>query len=116
MGFMDKISGGGILRKITGVTDQANATRANAQAQLDATAQAAKDQQAALQANAKAAADSQAQIAARSKVEDKVSQAAATPLGTADVQLDADQADSVTATAQKRKVAFGRNYSGGVQI
>lgn len=107
---------GGFIRKITGVADQVNATKDNTAAQVKATEDAAAAQSAALQASAKAAADSQASIASRASAEDKASTAAATPLGQADVQLSADQTDSVTATANRRKVAFGRNYTGGAQI
>ena len=107
---------GGFIRKITGVADQVNATKDNTKAQVKATEDAAAAQSAALQQSAKSAADAQAQVAARSVAEDKASTSAATPLGQADVQLSADQADSVTATSQRRKVAFGRNYSGGVKI
>jgi hypothetical protein len=107
---------GGFVRKITGATAEVNATNANTQAQIDATKQAAQDQQAALAASAQAASQGQAQLAARSTAEDKAQQSASTPLGAADVQLDADQTDSVTATSNKRKAQFGQNYSSGVQI
>ena len=106
----------GFVRKITGVQDQTDATNRNADAQAAATAEAAKSQQAALAASAKASADSQAQIAARSAVEQKAKDAASAPLAAADVQLDANAPDSVTATRAKRKASFGRNYSGGVSI
>lgn len=106
----------GFVRKITGVQDQTDATNRNADAQAAATAEAAKSQQAALAASAKASADSQAQLAARSVAEQKAKDAASTPLAAADVQLDANAPDSVTATRAKRKASFGRNYSGGVSI
>lgn len=106
----------GFVRKITGAQGQIDATNANTKATEDATTQAAQDQQAALAASAQAASQGQASLAARSAAEDKAQQAASTPLGQADVQLDADQSDSVTATSGKRKAQFGRNYSGGVQI
>lgn len=106
----------GYVRKITGVDAQAKATMANAEAQAQATQQASRDQQAQLAATARAAADQQSQIAARSAVEDQAAMAASKPLGTADVQLDADAAESVSASRSRRKASFGRNYSGGVSI
>lgn len=106
----------GFVRKITGVQDQVDATNANAAAQERATTEAARAQQAALAASATAAADSQSQLAARSAAEAKAKDAASSPLATADVQLDANAPDSVTATRAKRKAAYGRNYSGGVSI
>jgi predicted metalloprotease len=106
----------GYVRKITGVQKQIEATQANAAAQERATLQAAKDQQAALAASAKAAADQQSQLAARSAVEATAAAAASAPLASADVQLEQDSPDSVTATRAKRKAAFGRNYGGGVSI
>lgn len=106
----------GFIRKITGVQDQIDATNRNADEQAAATEQAAKAQQAALAASAKAAADSQAQMAARSAAEEKAKDVASAPLAAADVQLDANAPDSVTATRAKRKASYGRNYSGGVSI
>lgn len=106
----------GFVRKITGVQAQIDATNANAAAQEDATKQAAARQQAELMASAKAAADQQAQMAARMAVEQKASDLASAPLESADVQLDQNSPDSVTATRAKRKAAFGRNYSAGVSI
>lgn len=81
--------------------------------QVAATEQAAKDQANALQASAKAAADQQAMLANRNAAEQKASDAASVPLQTADVQLDENSPDSVTATRSKRRAAFGRNYTGG---
>lgn len=114
--YLQESDMGGFVRKITGATAEVNATNANTAAQEDATKQAAQDQQAALAASAQAASQGQAQLAARSAAEDKAQQSASTPLGAADVQLDADQTDSVTATSNKRKAQFGQNYSSGVQI
>lgn len=107
---------GGFVRKITGATAEVNATNANTAAQVAATTQAANAQQSALAASAQAASQGQAQLAARSAAEDKAQQAASTPLGQADVQLGADQTDSVTSTTNRRKAQFGQNYGGGVQI
>lgn len=106
----------GFLRKITGVQGQIDATNANAAAQVAATKQAAQDQQRQLAASAKASADAQSQLAARAAVEARASDAASAPLGTADVQLDENSPDSVSATRTKRKASYGRNYSGGVSI
>lgn len=106
----------GFVRKVTGVQDQIDATNANADAQKQATLQAAKDQQAALAASATASAQQQSQLAARSAAADKASQIASQPLADADVSLDQNSPDSVTATRAKRKASFGQNYSGGVSI
>ena len=106
----------GFVRKVTGIQGQIDAANRNADAQLAATSEAAKNQASQLQASAKAAADQQAMLAARSAAEDKAGQSAATPLQTADVQLDENSPDSVTATRAKRRASFGRNYSGGVSI
>lgn len=107
----------GFIRKISGVQAQIDATNKNAAAQEDATRQAASQQQQALMDSARAAADQQANAAARMAVERKASDIASAPLESADVQLDQNSPDSVTATRAKRKAAFGRNYaSSGVSI
>lgn len=107
----------GFIRKITGVQGQIDATNANAKAQEDATREAARMQQQSLMESARAAADSQAQQAARMAVEQKAADVAGAPLESADVQLDQNSPDSVTATRSKRRAAFGRNYaSSGVSI
>lgn len=107
----------GFVRKITGVQAQIDATNHNADVAEKATREAAAAAQAELMQTAKAAADQQAQMAARSAVEQKASEVASAPLESADVQLDQNSPDSVTATRAKRKAAFGRNYaSGGVSI
>lgn len=96
---------------------QIDATNANADAQIAATKQSASDQQQALMQSAQAAADQQSQMAARQAVEQKAADVASQPLESADVQLDQNSPDSVTATRNKRKASFGRNYTGtGVQI
>lgn len=106
----------GFLRKITGAQAQVDAARDNANAQKEAAAQAARAQQQALAAAAKSAAQQQAQMAARSAAEQKAMDSASTPLGDADVQLDDTPGESSTAARARRKVAYGRNYSGGVGI
>lgn len=106
----------GKVRKITGVQGQIDAANRNADAQNAATKAAADAQAAALVASAKAAADAQRNAAARLAVEDKASDAASQPLGTADVQLDEDATTSVSARRNQRKAAFGKNYSTGVSI
>lgn len=106
----------GFVRKVMGVQGQIDATKDNANAQIAATQQAANAQQQNLMQNAKAAADQQAMLSARMAVESKVSDQLSQPIGTAEVQIDGDSTDSVTATRRKAKAAFGREYSSGVQI
>lgn len=107
----------GFVRKVTGVQGQIDAANKNASAQEAATKAAAAAAQQQLMQSAKSAAEQQAQMAARSAAEDKASDAVAKPLDNADVQLDENSPDSVTATRNKRRASFGRNYSsGGVSI
>jgi hypothetical protein len=70
----------------------------------------------ALQDSARAAANAQSLQAARLAVESKVSDMASIPMGEADVQLQADEPNTAAAARRKSRVAFGKNYSGGVQI
>ena len=106
----------GFVRKITGVQSQIDATEQNAAAQENATKQAAAAQTQTLMQNAPATAAQQGQLAARSAAEAKASAAVSQPLDSADVQLQADSPDSAAASRNKRRAAFGRNYSTGVSI
>lgn len=104
------------MRKVTGVQKQTDATNRNAAAMEADTKQASMANQAALSASAKASADQQSMLSARSAAEAKATAAVSAPLGSADVQLDEDSADSVSATRNKRKASFGRSYTSGVSI
>jgi hypothetical protein len=106
----------GFLRKQSGVQDQIDQAGRNAAAQEANTKQAAAAQQQALMASAKQAADQQSQLAARDAAAGKASDAAATPLASADVQLQGDSSESATASRNRKRVAFGRNYSTGVSV
>lgn len=106
----------GFVRKITGVQAQIDSTNANAAAQAEATKSAADSQQAALMQSAQASATQQAQLSARSAAEAKASTAVSAPLGKADVQLDTNPTESVSASRNRKRASFGRNYSTGVSI
>ena len=106
----------GFIRKITGVQAQIDAANQNADAQENATRQAAQAQTQALMDNARAAAEQQAQVAARSAAESKAQVAVSAPLQTADVQLQQDPTMSSAQVRNKRLASFGRNYSTGVSI
>lgn len=106
----------GTVRKFTGVDKQVEATNRNAAAQEAALKASTDAQVQQAQDAARAAADAQSQQAARMAAEDKASTAAAAPLETAEVQLDAPTAESATASKATRRARYGRGYSGGVQI
>lgn len=113
MGFIKKN-----VRKLTGVSDQAEAIEANTAAQERATREASSRQTAQLQAAAKAAADQQSMLAARETATQAAADLASTPLGEAEVQLDANPTESAAGQRRTKRAAFGRGYtsSAGVSI
>lgn len=106
----------GFVRKITGQQKQIDAANRNADAQVKATEQAARDQQAAAAAAAIAAANAQRAAAERDRVTRAASDAASTPMGTADVALDAPESESAGITRKRTRAQFGKSYGSGVSI
>lgn len=105
-----------VVKKVTGVQDQINATNANANAQISATKQATEASQASLAAAAQSAAQQTAATAARTAAEQQASDIASTAVQTSDVQLDPNNASSSASEADVKRAKFGRNYSGGASI
>lgn len=106
----------GFIRKITGVQAQIDSANRNADIQEQGIRESAAAQQRELQQSAKAAADQQSMLAARNAAEAKAADAAALPLGVAEVQLAKDTGQSATAARRTRRAKYGTGYSTGVSI
>ena len=105
-----------VVKKVTGVQDQINATNANSQAQVDATKQATEASQASLAAAAQASAQQTAATAARTAAEQQASDIASTAVQTSNVQLDPNANGSSAGQDEVKRAKFGRAYTGGVSI
>lgn len=106
----------GFLKRITGVAsiERANqqnaaAVTAAAKATSEASANASIDQ-------ARTIAEQQAQQTARDAAIARAKELSATPMDSADVQLEATGDESAAAAARKKRGQFGRDYMSGVSI
>jgi len=106
----------GAVRRLTGVTQQAEATQNQANAQVAATEQASQAAATSLRQSAKAAADQQRMLAARSAAEAKASEAVSRPLETAEVQVDEVSTESSASGARRKRARFGTGYTSGVSV
>ena len=112
MGFVRKVVG-----EVTGANRAAKATENAARTQAEATRAAADQAAAATQEAAAQSARQQELTAARLAATQTAAEQAATPVENAEVSLDAPATDSASATARKRRAAFGLgSASTGVQI
>jgi hypothetical protein len=106
----------GWIKKITGISSIEDANKSNARAvtaaakaNSEASANAAIDQ-------ARTIAEQQAASTARDAAIARARELSATPMDSADVQLEATSEESAAAASRKKRGSFGRDYLSGVSI
>lgn len=101
----------GLLRKLTGVQAQINATTAAAESEAKNAEKTSRAQADALNQSAAAVAQNQRMLAERTKVEAQAREAVSKPLASADVQVAENPTETTTASRARKRASFGKSVS-----
>ncbi len=105
----------GFLRKLTGTQGQIDATHRNADVQVAALEQSARDATAQAQASAQAAANQQKMLVERAAAERAAAEAVGQPVEQAEVRLGPTEG-SLANRSKARRAKFGQSSTTGVRV